>query len=42
MLYINPANVLNMLIVSFQILNISQTPINEKEIKLHDKDIITR
>jgi len=42
MLHINPANVLNMLIVSFQISNIPQTPINEKEIKLHDtiKDII--
>jgi len=31
-----------MLIVSFQISNIPQTPINEKEIELHDtiKDII--
>jgi len=43
MLHINLANVfLNMLIVSFQISNIPQTPINEKEIELHDtiKDII--
>jgi len=42
MLHVNPANVLNMLIVSFQISNIPQTPINEKEIELHDtiKDII--
>jgi len=42
MLHVNPANVLNMLIVSFQISNIPQTSINEKEIELHDtiKDII--
>jgi len=42
MLQLNSANVLNMLIVSFQISNIPQTPINEKEIELHDtiKDII--
>jgi len=42
MLHINSANVLNMLIVSFQISNIPQTPINEKEIELHDtiRDII--
>jgi len=40
MLHINPANDLNMLIVSFQISNIPQKSINEKE--LHDtiKDII--
>jgi len=37
MLHINPANVLNMLIVSSQISNIPQIPINEKEIELHDK-----
>jgi len=42
MLHINPTNVLNMLIVSFQISNIPQTPINEKVIDLHDtiKDTI--
>jgi len=42
MLHINSANVLNMLIVLFQISNIPQTPINEKEIELHNtiKDII--
>jgi len=42
MLHINPANVLNMLIVLFQISNILQTLINEKEIELNDtiKDII--
>jgi len=41
MLHINPANVLNMLIVLFQISNIPQTLINEKEIELNDtiKDI---
>jgi len=37
MLHINPANVLNMLNVLFQISNIPQRPINEKEIELHDK-----
>jgi len=44
MLHINPAKVLNMLIVSFQVSNIPQTPINEKEIELHDtiKDIIKK
>jgi len=36
MLHINPANGLNMLIVSFQISNIPQTLINKKEIELHD------
>jgi len=36
MVQINPANVLNMLIVLFQILNIPQTIINNREIELHD------
>ena len=42
MLRVNPANVLNMLMVSFQISNIPQTPTNDKEIELHDtiKNII--
>lgn len=42
MLYVNPANVLNMLIVSFKILNIPQTQVNDKEIELYNiiKDII--
>jgi len=42
MLHINPANVLNMLTVLFQISNILQILINEKETELHDtiKDII--
>jgi len=42
MLHINHSNVLNTLIVSFQVSNIPQTSINEKEIELHDtiKDII--
>lgn len=35
-LYVNLANVLNMLIVFFQILNIPQTYVNDKEIELHD------
>ena len=43
MLHINVANVLNMLIILFQITHIPPTPINEREIQLRDviKDIIT-
>jgi len=42
MVHVNPANVINMLIVSFQISNFPQTSVNNKEIELHDtiKDII--
>lgn len=42
MLYVNPANVINMLIVSFQISNLPHTPVNDREVELHDtiKDII--
>ncbi|XP_071575586.1 uncharacterized protein [Temnothorax nylanderi] len=42
MLRVNPANVLNMLMVLFQISNIPQTPTNDKEIELHNtiKNII--
>ena len=42
MLHVNPANVLNMLMVSFQISNIPQTPINDKEVELYNtiKNII--
>jgi len=36
MLHINPANVLNILIILFQISNIPQTLINEKKNELHD------
>ena len=36
MIQINPANVLNMLIISFQISNIPQTIVNNREIELHD------
>lgn len=42
MLQVNPANILNMLIICFQISNIPRTPVNYKEIELRDmiKDII--
>gem|GEM_PF-2043397 len=42
MVQVNPANILNMLIILFQISNIPETPVNNKEIELHDviKDII--
>lgn len=36
MLHINPAIVLNILMVLFQTSNIPQTPINDKEVKLHN------
>jgi len=42
MVQVNPANILNMLIILFQISNIPETPVNNKEIELRDviKDII--
>lgn len=36
MLQVNPANILNMLIICFQISNIPRTPVNYKEIELRD------
>lgn len=41
MLRVNPVNVLNLLIFSFEISNIPQTPVNNRKIELHEtiKDI---
>lgn len=42
MVHVNPANILNMLVISFEIANIPPTSVNDKEIELHEtiKDII--
>lgn len=37
MVHVNPANILNMLVISFEIANIPPTSVNDKEIELYMK-----